>query len=260
MRTPIIAGNWKMNKTVEEAVTLIREMRPGLDEVTGVDKVLCPPFTALAAAKELLEPTAIRLGAQNMYWEEKGAYTGEISPLMLKELCQYVILGHSERRQYFRETDEKVNQKIKTALAHSLIPIVCVGENLAQNEAGQTEAVIGGQVRGCLAGLSVKQVGGLIIAYEPIWAIGTGRPATGAGANAVIGQIIRGTISDLYDEATAQAVRIQYGGSVNPKNIAEFMSQVEVDGALVGGASLKAADFVEIVRISAQVKGTLAKG
>jgi len=260
MRTPIIAGNWKMNKTVEEAVTLIREMRPGLDEVTGVDKVLCPPFTALAAAKELLEPTAIRLGAQNMYWEEKGAYTGEISPLMLKELCQYVILGHSERRQYFGETDDKVNQKIKTALAHSLIPIVCVGENLAQNEAGQTEAVVSGQVRRCLAGLSVKQVGGLIIAYEPIWAIGTGLPATGAGANAVIGQIIRGTISDLYDEATAQAVRIQYGGSVNPKNIAEFMSQVEVDGALVGGASLKAADFVEIVRISAQVKGTLAKG
>ena len=260
MHTPIIAGNWKMNKTVEKAVTLIREMRPGLDEVTGVDKVLCPPFTALAAAKELLEPTAIRLGAQNMYWEEKGAYTGEISPLMLKELCQYVILGHSERRQYFGETDDKVNQKIKTALAHSLIPIVCVGENLAQNEAGQTEAVVSGQVRRCLAGLSVKQVGGLIIAYEPIWAIGTGRPATGAGANAVIGQIIRGTISDLYDEATAQAVRIQYGGSVNPKNIAEFMSQVEVDGALVGGASLKAADFVEIVRISAQVKGTLAKG
>ena len=260
MHTPIIAGNWKMNKTVEEAVTLIREMRPGLDEVTGVDKVLCPPFTALAAAKELLEPTAIRLGAQNMYWEEKGAYTGEISPLMLKELCQYVILGHSERRQYFGETDDKVNQKIKTALAHSLIPIVCVGENLAQNEAGQTEAVVSGQVRRCLAGLSVKQVGGLIIAYEPIWAIGTGLPATGAGANAVIGQIIRGTISDLYDEATAQAVRIQYGGSVNPKNIAEFMSQVEVDGALVGGASLKAADFVEIVRISAQVKGTLAKG
>jgi triosephosphate isomerase len=259
MRTPIIAGNWKMNKTIEEAVNLIREMRPGLDEVTGMDKVLCPPFTALVAAKELLGPTAIKLGAQNMYWEEKGAYTGEISPLMLKELCQYVILGHSERRQYFGETDDRVNKKIKAALAHSLIPIVCVGENLAQNEAGQTEAVVGGQVRGCLVGLSAEQVGGLIIAYEPIWAIGTGRPATGAGANAVIGQVIRGTISDLYDEATAQAVRVQYGGSVNPQNTAEFMSQVEVDGALVGGASLKAADFVEIVRISAQAKGTLAK-
>ncbi len=254
MRTPIIAGNWKMNKTVEEAVSLVREMWPALNEVPGIGTVLCPPFPALAAVKELLEPTTIKLGAQNMYWEERGAYTGEISPLMLKGLCQYVILGHSERRQYFGETDDGVNKKIKAALAHSLMPIVCVGENLAQNEAGQTEAVVGGQVKGCLAGLSAEQVQGLIIAYEPIWAIGTGGPATGAGANAVIGQTIRGTISDLYDEATAQVVRIQYGGSVNPQNIAEFMSQVEIDGALVGGASLKAADFVEIVRISAQVK------
>jgi triosephosphate isomerase len=259
MRVPIIAGNWKMNKTVGEAVNLVCEMRPKLNEVQGVDKVLCPPFPALAAVKELLEPTTIKSGAQNMYWEEEGAYTGEISPLMLKELCQYVILGHSERRQYFGETDDGVNKKIKAALTHSLIPIVCVGENLAQNEAGQTEAVVGGQISGCLAGLSAEQVQGLIIAYEPIWAIGTGRPATGTGANAVIGQIIRGTIGNLYDEATAQAVRVQYGGSVNPKNIAEFMSQVEIDGALVGGASLKAADFVEIARISAQVKGTLAK-
>ncbi|MDH4136445.1 MAG: triose-phosphate isomerase [Anaerolineae bacterium] len=258
MRTPIIAGNWKMNKAIEEAVNLVREMRPGLNEVPGVDKVLCPPFTALAAVKELLEPTAIKLGAQNMHWEEKGAYTGEISPLMLKKLCQYVILGHSERRQYFGETDDRVNKKMKAALAYDLIPIVCVGENLAQNEAGQTQAVVGGQVRGCLADLSAEQVRGLIIAYEPIWAIGTGRPATGAGANAVIGQSIRGTISDLYDKATAQAVRVQYGGSVNPKNIAEFMSQVDIDGALVGGASLKAADFVEIVRISAQVKHPLS--
>lgn len=258
MRTPLIAGNWKMNKAIEEAVNLVREMRPGLNEVPGVDKVLCPPFTALAAVKELLEPTTIKLGAQNMHWEEKGAYTGEISPLMLKELCQYVILGHSERRQYFGETDDGINKKIKAALAHDLIPIVCVGENLAQNEAGRTEAVVGGQVRGCLAGLSAEQVRGLIIAYEPLWAIGTGRPATGAGANAVIGQTIRGTIGDLYDKATAQTVRVQYGGSVNPKNVAEFMSQVEIDGALVGGASLKAADFVEIVRISAQVKEALS--
>ncbi|HID62346.1 MAG TPA: triose-phosphate isomerase, partial [Anaerolineae bacterium] len=253
MRTPIIAGNWKMNKTIAEAVNLVREMQPELNEVQGVDKVLCPPFLALAAVKELLGSTTIKLGAQNMYWEEKGAYTGEISPLMLKELCQYVILGHSERRQYFGETDDGVNKKIKAALAHGLTPIVCVGENLAQNEAGQTEAVVGGQLRGCLAGLSAEQVRGLIIAYEPVWAIGTGRPATGTGANTVIGQTIRGTIGTLYDEATAQAVRVQYGGSVNPKNTAEFMSQVEIDGALVGGASLKAADFVEIVRISAQL-------
>jgi len=259
MRTPIIAGNWKMNRTVEEAVSLVHEMRAGLESVPGIEKVLCPPFTALAAVKGLLESTTIRLGAQNMYWEERGAYTGEISPLMLKELCQYVILGHSERRQYFGETDEGVNRKIKAALTHGLIPIVCVGENLAQNEAGQTEAVVSGQVRGCLAGLSAGQVRRLVIAYEPVWAIGTGRPATGAGANTVVGQIIRRTISDLYDKVTAQAVRVQYGGSVSPQNIAEFMSQVEIDGALVGGASLKAADFVDIVRISAQVKGTLAK-
>ena len=256
MRTPIIAGNWKMNRVIEEAVSLVREIRPGLDEALGVDMVLCPPFIALAAVKELLESTAIKLGAQNMYWEEKGAYTGEISPLMLKGLCQYVILGHSERRQYFGETDEGVNKKTKAALVHNLTPIVCVGENLAQNEAGQTEDVVGGQVRGCLVGLRAEQVRGLVIAYEPIWAIGTGKPATGAGASAVIGQTIRGTVRDLYDGATAQAVRIQYGGSVNPKNITEFMSQLEIDGALVGGASLKAADFVEIVRISAQVKGT----
>jgi triosephosphate isomerase len=259
MRTPVIAGNWKMNKTIEEAVNLVREMRLELNEVQGVDKVLCPPFTALTAVKELLEPTTVKLGAQNMYWEEKGAYTGEISPLMLEELCQYVILGHSERRQYFGETDDGVNKKIRAALAYKLIPIICVGENLAQNEAGETEAVVSGQIRGCLAGLSAEQVRGLIVAYEPIWAIGTGRPATGVGANAVIGQVLRGTISDLYDEATAQAVRVQYGGSVNPKNIAEFMSQAEIDGALVGGASLRTSDFVEIVRISAQVKGTLAK-
>jgi triosephosphate isomerase len=229
-------------------------MQPGLNGVPGVEKVLCPPFTALAAVKELLESTAIKLGAQGMHWEEKGAYTGEISPLMLKGLCQYVILGHSERRQYFGETDDRVNKKIKAALAHNLTPIVCVGENLAQNEARQTEAVVGGQVRGCLAGLNAEQVRRLIIAYEPIWAIGTGKPATGVGANAVIGQTVRGTVRDLYGEVTAQAVRIQYGGSVNPKNIAEFMSQVEIDGALVGGASLKTADFVEIVRISAKVK------
>ncbi len=255
MRTPIIAGNWKMNKTVEEAVALVRNMRAGLNQVTSVDRVLCPPFLALPAVAELLTPTSIKLGAQNMYWEEKGAYTGEISPLMLKGLCQYVILGHSERRGYFDETDENINRKVKAALAHDLIPIICVGENLEQNEAGRTGAVVGGQVRGCLAGLTAPQVQGLIVAYEPIWAIGTGKPATGAGANAVIGLTIRGAIADLYDQDTAQAVRIQYGGSVNAANITEFMSQPDIDGALVGGASLKADEFVEIVRLSAKAKG-----
>jgi triosephosphate isomerase len=254
MRRPILAGNWKMNKTVSEAVDFVRSIRRGLNQVKGVDRVLCPPFTALSAVKDLLSATEIGLGAQNMHWAEKGAYTGEIAPRMLKELCQYVILGHSERRAYFGETDEGVNRKLKAALAHGLLPIVCVGETEAQYDAGQTEAVVSGQVRGGLAGLTAEQVAGLVIAYEPVWAIGTGKAATAAGAGAVIGLTIRGTLADLYDEATAQAVRVQYGGSVNPANVAEFMAHPDIDGALVGGASLKP-DFIELVRIAAEVKG-----
>ncbi len=248
MRTPIIAGNWKMFKTVAEATALVREMRHDLEGIGGVEKVLCPPFTALAAVAELLRPSQIKLGAQDMHWEEKGAFTGEVSPVMLQELCQYVIIGHSERRQYFGETDETVNRKVKSALAHALLPIVCVGENLAQNEARETEAFVGSQVRAALSGLTAAQVTSLVFAYEPIWAIGTGKAATGAGANAVIGLTIRGALADLYGEAAAQAVRIQYGGSVTPENIVEFMAQPEIDGALVGGASLVAAKFVPIVR------------
>ncbi|MFN2241546.1 MAG: triose-phosphate isomerase, partial [Anaerolineae bacterium] len=179
------------------------------------------------------------------------AYTGEISPAMLKELCQYVILGHSERRALFGETDEGVNHKIKAALAHGLLPIVCVGETESEHDAGSTEQVVGGQVRGCLAGLTAAQVAGLVIAYEPVWAIGTGKAATPAGAGSVIGLTIRGTIAGLYDEATAQAVRVQYGGSVKPSNVAEFMAHPDIDGALVGGASLKP-DFVDLVRIAAE--------
>jgi triosephosphate isomerase len=252
MRRPILAGNWKMNKGVAEAVDFVRSIRRGLNNIKGVDKVLCPPYTALAVLRDPLAATDIGLGAQNMYWEEKGPYTGEISAPMLKELCQYVILGHSERRAYFGETDEAVNRKIKAALVHGLFPIVCVGETEAQYDAGQTEAVVGGQVRGCLAGLTAEQVAGLVVAYEPVWAIGTGKAATPAGAGAVIGLTIRGTIADLYSEDTAQAVRVQYGGSVNPANVAEFMTHPDIDGALVGGASLKA-DFVELVRIAAKV-------
>jgi len=248
VRTPIIAGNWKMNKTVDEAVSLVREMRRSLNEVRGVDKVLCPPFVALAAVADLLKPTTIKLGAQNMYWEDKGAYTGEISPLMLKELCQYVIIGHSERRGYFGETDEGVNRKIKAAFAHGLIPIVCVGESLELYEAGQTEEWVSGQVRAALEGLSAEQVRSTIIAYEPIWAIGTGVPATGEGANTIIGSAVRGILAQLYDDGIAQAIRIQYGGSVKPANIVEFMSQPEIDGALVGGASLQADVFAAIVK------------
>jgi triosephosphate isomerase len=255
MRTPIIAGNWKMNKTIAEATALVREMRRELNRIEGVEKVLCPPFTTLSAVAELLQATKIKLGAQDMHWEEKGAYTGAISPLMLKELCQYVIIGHSERRQYFGETDEGVNRKVKAALLHGLSPIVCVGENLEQNEAGQTEAWVTGQVRAALRDLTAEQVSGLVIAYEPIWAIGTGKPATGAGANAVIGLVIRGTVASTYDEGTAEALRIQYGGSVNPANVAEFMTQPDIDGALVGGASLVAEKFVAITRQAAEIKG-----
>jgi len=253
-RTPIIAGNWKMNKTVAEAVSFVQEIREALQGIRGVDKVLCPPFVALVPVRELLAGTDIGLGAQNMYYEEKGAYTGEISPLMLEGLCQYVILGHSERRAYFGETDEGVNRKIKAALAHGLTPIVCVGESLEQHEAGETEAWVSGQVRAALAGLTPEQVRGIIIAYEPIWAIGTGKAATPEGANAVIAGPVRGTIAELYGDEVAQAVRVQYGGSVKPQNIGPFMEQPEIDGALVGGASLKP-DFVDIVRIAAEVKG-----
>ena len=254
MRRPILAGNWKMNLSIAESVDFVRRIRRGLNDIKGVDRVICPPFTALAPMKDLLSATEIGLGAQNMHWEEKGAYTGEIAPGMLKELCQYVILGHSERRALFGETDEGVNRKLKAALAHGLLPIVCVGETEAEYDAGQTEEVVGRQVRGGLLGLSAEQTAGLVIAYEPVWAIGTGKAATAAGAGAVIGLTIRGTIAKIYDEATAQAVRVQYGGSVKPANVAEFMAHPDIDGALVGGASLKP-DFVELVRIAAETKG-----
>ena len=255
MRTPIIAGNWKMHKTMAEAMKLVRAMRRELNEIKGVDKVLCPPYTALAAVAELLQATEIRVGAQEMHWEEQGAFTGAISPLMIKEICEYVIIGHSERRKYFGETDEGVNRKVRVALQHGLHPIICVGENLEQNEAGLTEEWVSGQVRAALADLTADQAKELVLAYEPIWAIGTGKPASGAGANSVIGLVVRGTIASLFGEETAQAIRIQYGGSVKPANIVEFMSQPEIDGALVGGACLKADSFVAITRAAAEIKG-----
>lgn len=250
MRTPIIAGNWKMNKTAEEAVAFVREIRHGLNQIEGIDRVVCPPFVALPAVYEALQATKIGVGAQNMYHENSGAFTGEVSPLMIKPYCQYVILGHSERRAYFGETDEMVNRKVKAALAHGLTPIICVGESLAQNEAGETHAFVSGQVRVAFEGLSAEEAAGCIIAYEPIWAIGTGKSASAADAGRIIGLTVRGTIADLFGEATAQAVRIQYGGSVTPENIAEYMAHPDIDGALVGGASIKAS-FVELVRQAA---------
>jgi len=248
MRKPFIAGNWKMHKTIGEAVALAQELRAALEGVAGCDIAICPPFPALAAVREALAGSAIGLGAQNMHWEEQGAFTGEVSPLILVGLCNYVIIGHSERRTLFGETDEMVNKKLHAALTYGLKPILCVGENLEQNRAGETEEFVGGQIRADFAGITAEQARAVTVAYEPIWAIGTGVPATGEGANATIEGTVRGTLATLYGDEVAQAMRIQYGGSVKPGNITEFMAQPEIDGALVGGASLRAADFAAIVR------------
>lgn len=251
MRTPIIAGNWKMNTNLASATELVNAMKKDLAELVAtkaVEIVLCPPFVYLWRVDELTGGTGIGVGAQNMYTEPKGAYTGEIAPTMIADVAQYVIIGHSERRQYFHETDELVNKKIHAALAYNLKPIVCVGEALQTYEMGETDVWVRGQVHGALKGLTADQVRGLVIAYEPIWAIGTGKAATGAGANTVIGISIRGALADLYDEDVAQSVRVQYGGSVTAKNIDEFIVQPEIDGALVGGASLKAEEFIAICR------------
>jgi len=254
MRKPFIAGNWKMYKTIEEAVALVHDLRAALDGLVGCDVAVCPPFPALAAVRQALAGSTICLGAQNVYWEEQGAFTGEVSPRMLQGLCDYVIIGHSERRTLFGETDEMANKKLHAALAAGLKPILCVGENLQQNRAGETEAFVGGQVRAAFAGITADQARLITVAYEPIWAIGTGVPATGEGANAIIGGTVRGTLAGLFGDDVAQDIRIQYGGSVKPDNIAEFMAQPEVDGALVGGASLKAADLAGIVRESLKAK------
>ncbi len=251
MRVPMIAGNWKMNTTVSEAIELVNEMRQGLDQIDNVDKVICPPFISLAAVKELIKESSIKLGAQNIYFEEKGAYTGEISPLMLADLCEFVIIGHSERRQYFNETGEIINKKIQAALRVRLKPILCVGEKLEENEAGRTEEIVTGQLRASLAG--VDCCNSLIIAYEPIWAIGTGKAATGEQANETIG-LIRHNIVELYSKRAGQDVRILYGGSVTAANATEFMRQPEIDGALVGGASLKANQFLSIVKQTSEIR------
>jgi triosephosphate isomerase len=251
MRKPLISGNWKMNTKLEEAENLVRAMVAELDSIDNVEKVLCPPFISLAAIKELIKGTSTKLGAQNMYFEDKGAYTGEISPIMLTDLCDFVILGHSERRQYFAETDELINKKVKKALESGLKPILCVGESLEDNETGRTEQKITRQVNAGLAGISPTSQ--LVIAYEPIWAIGTGKAATGKQANTTI-SLIRSIVANLWDKKTARAVRLLYGGSVTSSNIAEFIAEADVDGALVGGASLKADEFVSIVRQTASLK------
>ncbi len=264
MRTPFVAGNWKMNTTVGEAEELVVNMRDRLDAIEGVDRVLCPPFISLAPLHRILQGSSIRLCAQNMHFETKGAYTGEISPLMLGELCEFVILGHSERRMYFGETDEVVNRKVKAALAGTLTPILCIGEKLEENEAGRTGEVLKRQLTNALEGIEATDEsrdsgrGGaaaedLVVAYEPIWAIGTGKAATGEQAAATIGSV-RGVLAGLWGEGTAQRVRILYGGSVTGANIEEFVSHPDIDGALVGGASLKAEDFLAIVGQTAKIR------
>ena len=237
-----------MFKTVAEAGELTRAVRKAVMDISGVEVVLCPPFTAISTVRDAIGPAKIGLGAQNMYFEEQGAFTGEVSPLMLAELCQYVILGHSERRQFFGETDDGVNKKAKAALAHGLVPIICVGENLDQNRSGQTTTIVGTQVRAAFAGVEPSDASRAVVAYEPIWAIGTGVAAVPAEVNTIISVSIRGMLGDLYGEKTAQSVRIQYGGSVKPDNVADFAGQTEIDGALVGGASLKAESFVPLIK------------
>jgi triosephosphate isomerase len=242
-----MAGNWKMFKTTGEAKSLIKALAPLLTQKKPCTVVVCPPFTSLNAALQELAGTSIKLGAQNIHWESQGAFTGEISASMLKDAaCEYVIIGHSERRQYFAETDDSVNRRLKAALASGIIPIVCVGESLAERESNVTESVVERQVRAGFAEIDAESAAAAIIAYEPIWAIGTGRTASTADANAVCA-FIRKTLATMYNSKTAEAVRVLYGGSVKPDNIDELMGASDIDGALVGGASIKAADFARIV-------------
>jgi len=247
-RKPIVAGNWKMNKTVAEAIDLAAAIKRDLAGCKDVDIVLCPPFTALKAVSDVITGTHIDLGSQNMHWEKSGAYTGEISAEMLREVyCHYVILGHSERRAYFGETDQIVNRKTKAALDGNLTPIVCVGETLQEREGGKTNDVVGTQIRGSLAGLSPRQLVDSVIAYEPVWAIGTGKTASPEQAQEVHA-FIRGVLSEMADQAVAQSVRIQYGGSVKPSNAKELFSLPDIDGGLIGGAALEARSFIDIVQ------------
>jgi triosephosphate isomerase (TIM) len=247
-RLSFMAGNWKMNKTTGEAIDLVRELKAAISGVKGVEVAVAPPFTALYAVCKELEGSSIRLAAQNLYWEEKGAFTGEVSPLMLKEVgCHYVIIGHSERRQFFGETDETVNRRIKAALAQGLKVIFCIGEILKEREEGKTFSVIERQVEDGLKNLSDKEMKNMVIAYEPVWAIGTGKTATPGQAEEVH-RFIRGKIEKLYSREVSEEIRIQYGGSVTPENIKGLMEQANIDGALVGGASLKAESFSKIVR------------
>ena len=251
MRIPMVAGNWKMNMTVEGARSLVYAMSAQLREIGGVEKVVCPPFTALLAVHALLEGSDIGVGAQNIYWEEKGAFTGEVSAAMLKELCRYVIIGHSERRTLFGETDETASRRVRAAAAADLIPIFCVGETLQEYDAERTAEVVQRQVRLGLQGLDKGFATRLVVAYEPVWAIGTGKASTADDAGRVIRENIRAALGDLFGAQASETVRVLYGGSVTPLNAAEFFASPEIDGALVGGASLKSDDFIAIAKAAA---------
>jgi triosephosphate isomerase len=250
MRKPIIAGNWKMNNTQAEAVELINALKPRLKDLNKTEVVVCVPFTCIEKVKKAVRGSKIKVGAQNVAWADKGAFTGEISAAMLKEVgAEYVIIGHSERRQYFGETDESVNKRTVQALKNDLKPIVCVGETLSEREEGKTNAVLKTQIEGAFDGFSKDDIKKVVIAYEPVWAIGTGKTATSEQANESI-KFIRKTLAKLFTRPVANKVRIQYGGSMNAKNARELMSMSDIDGGLIGGASLKAEDFEKVVKFN----------
>jgi triosephosphate isomerase (TIM) len=253
MRKIFVAGNWKMNKTIAESLDLVTNLLPEVERFNNVDAAVCPPFLSVPAVAELCEGALLKVGAQNVYWEESGAFTGEVSPEMVAEICDYVIVGHSERRAYFGETDETVNRRLKAALAVGLKVIVCVGETLEENESGKTEEVVTRQLKQGLADISTEQAAEITIAYEPVWAIGTGRAATPDDANHVHKDVIRPLLKELFGQDRADQMRIQYGGSINPDNAAELFSMSDIDGGLVGGASLKADSFLKILKAAAMV-------
>ncbi len=254
-RRPIICGNWKMNKSPDEAVAFVRELAPKVQRFENVERVVAPTFLALTGVAEALKGTELKAAAQDGHWATDGAYTSEVSAAMLRPFVSYVIIGHSECRAYLNETDDTVNRKAKAILAGGLRPIIAVGESLAQNEAGETIDFVRSQVSAALEGISASDMANVVIAYEPIWAIGTGRSASGEMADAIIKSALRDTVRALYDDDIADGIRIQYGGSVKPGNMEEFMSQPNIDGALVGGASLQVEDFAGLIEIAARVKG-----
>ncbi|MER1998455.1 MAG: triose-phosphate isomerase [Lysinibacillus sp.] len=248
MRKPIIAGNWKMYKSFEEACQFVDEVRDMLPSEEQVDAVICAPAIYLPTLVEIASDSHLAIGAQNMHFEQEGAFTGEVSPSQLASIdVDYVVLGHSERREMFNETDEAVNKKVRAALAHSIVPIICCGETLQEREAGNTVAKVEGQIRKALEGFTAEEVAHMVVAYEPIWAIGTGKTATADDANETCGAI-RSVIADMYGTETAEAIRIQYGGSVKPENIEELLGKEHIDGALVGGASLQVDSYVKLLQ------------